>query len=106
MMEVVQIILNSITVYIILLCSENVIEYHYLIVLLVKYHGNLQGVHCLVNLPQKHLLTTNISFNISSAMFLWWQRLKQRSKITQIVELRVAITCACTHKGPILHYKA
>ena len=36
----------------------------------------------------------------------WWQRLKQRSKKTQIVEFRVAITCTCTHKGPIFHCKA
>ena len=36
----------------------------------------------------------------------WWQKLKQRRKKTQIVEFRVAMTCTCTHKGPILHYKA
>ena len=24
----------------------------------------------------------------------------------QIVEFRVAMTCTCTHKGPIFHYKA
>ena len=36
----------------------------------------------------------------------WWQKLKQRSKMTQIVEFRVAMMCTCTHKGPIFHYKA
>ena len=36
----------------------------------------------------------------------WWQRLKQRSKMTQIVEFRVAMTSTCTHKGPIFYYKA
>ena len=33
-----------------------------------------------------------------------WQKLKQRSKMTQIVEFRVAMTTTCTHKGPIFHY--
>ena len=28
----------------------------------------------------------------------WWQKLKQRSKMIQIVEFRVAMTCTCTHK--------
>ena len=36
----------------------------------------------------------------------WWQKLNQRRKKTQIVEFRVAMTCTCTHKGPIFHYKA
>ena len=36
----------------------------------------------------------------------WWQKLNQRRKETQIVEFRVAMTCKCTHKGPIFHYKA
>ena len=36
----------------------------------------------------------------------WWQRLKQRSKTTQIVECRVAMMFICTHNGPIFHYKA
>ena len=36
----------------------------------------------------------------------WWQKLNQRSKMTQIVEFRVAMTCTSTHKGPIFHYKA
>ena len=36
----------------------------------------------------------------------WWQRLKQRSKMTQIVEFRMAMTSTCTHKGPMFHYKA
>ena len=31
----------------------------------------------------------------------WWQKLNQRRKKTQIVEFRVAMTCICTHKGPI-----
>ena len=35
----------------------------------------------------------------------WWKKLKQRSKMTQIVEFRVAMTCTCTHKGSIFHYK-
>ena len=35
----------------------------------------------------------------------WWQKLKQRSKMTQIIGFRVAMTCTCTHKGPIFHYK-
>ena len=35
-----------------------------------------------------------------------WQKLNQRRKKTQIVESRVAMTCRCTHKGPIFHYKA
>ena len=29
----------------------------------------------------------------------WWKRLKQRSKMTQIVECRVAMTSTCTQKG-------
>ena len=36
----------------------------------------------------------------------WWKKLKQRRKKTQIVEFRVAMTCTCTHKRPIFHYKA
>ena len=32
--------------------------------------------------------------------------LKQRSKMTQTVEFRVAMMSTCTHKGPIFHYKA
>ena len=32
-------------------------------------------------------------------------KLNQRRKKTQI-EFRVAMTCTCTHKGPIFHYKA
>ena len=36
----------------------------------------------------------------------WWQRLKQKSKMTQIVEFRMAMMSTCTHKGPIFHYKA
>ena len=36
----------------------------------------------------------------------WWQKLNQRRKKTQIVELRVAMTCTCIHKGPIFYYKA
>ena len=36
----------------------------------------------------------------------WWQRLKQRSKTTQIVEFRVAMMSTSTHEGPIVHYKA
>ena len=36
----------------------------------------------------------------------WWQKLNQRRNKTQIVEFRVAMTCTCTHKGPIVHYKA
>ena len=36
----------------------------------------------------------------------WWQKLNQRRKKTQIVEFRVAMTCTCTHKRPIFHYKA
>ena len=32
----------------------------------------------------------------------WWQKLKQISKMTQIVEFRVAMTCTCTHKGSVL----
>ena len=31
----------------------------------------------------------------------WWQNHNQRRKKTQIVEFRVAMTCTCTHKGPI-----
>ena len=31
----------------------------------------------------------------------WWQRLKQRSKVAQMAELRVAMTSTCTHIGPI-----
>ena len=34
----------------------------------------------------------------------WWQRLKQRSKMIQIVEFRVAIYDV--HIGPIFHYTA
>ena len=34
------------------------------------------------------------------------KKLNQRRKKTQIVEFRVAMTCTCTHKGPIFHYKA
>ena len=36
----------------------------------------------------------------------WWQKLNQRRNKTQRVEFRVAMTCTCTHKGPIFHYKA
>ena len=36
----------------------------------------------------------------------WWQKLNQRRKKTQIVEFRVDMTCTCTDKGPIFHYKA
>ena len=36
----------------------------------------------------------------------WWQKLKQGSKMTQIVECKVAVTCTCTHKGPVFQYKA
>ena len=36
----------------------------------------------------------------------WWQKLNQRRNKTQRVEFRVAMTCVCTHKGPIFHYKA
>ena len=36
----------------------------------------------------------------------WWQKLNQRRNKTQIVEFRVAMTCRCTHKSPIFHYKA
>ena len=35
----------------------------------------------------------------------WWEKLNQRRKKTQIEEFRVAITCTCTHKRPIFHYK-
>ena len=35
-----------------------------------------------------------------------WQRLKQRSKTTQMVEFRVVIMFPCTNNGPIFHYKA
>ena len=31
--------------------------------------------------------------------------IKEENK-TQRVEFRVAMTCTCTHKGPIFHYKA
>ena len=31
---------------------------------------------------------------------------KQRSKMIQMVEFRVAMTSTCTHKGPIFCYKA
>ena len=27
----------------------------------------------------------------------WWQKLKQRNKMTQIAEFRVAMTCTCTY---------
>ena len=33
----------------------------------------------------------------------WWQKLKKEDTI---IEFRVAMTCTCTHKGPIFHYKA
>ena len=33
-------------------------------------------------------------------------KLNQRRNKTQRVEFRVAMTCTCTHKGPIFHYKA
>ena len=33
-----------------------------------------------------------------------WQKLKQRSNMTHIVEFRVAMMCICTHKGLIVHY--
>ena len=36
----------------------------------------------------------------------WWQRLNQRSKMTQKVGFRVAMMSTCTHKGLIFHYKA
>ena len=36
----------------------------------------------------------------------WWQKLKQRRNKTQIVEFRVAMTCPCTHKARVFHYKA
>ena len=36
----------------------------------------------------------------------WWKKLKQISKMTQIIGFRVAMTCTCTHKGSIFHYKA
>ena len=36
----------------------------------------------------------------------WWPRIKQKSKMTQLVEFRVAMMSTCTHKGPIFHYKA
>ena len=42
-------ILSSITVYIILLGIDDVIENHFLIALLVTYSGNLLAVHCSVN---------------------------------------------------------
>ena len=29
----------------------------------------------------------------------WWQKLKQRCKMTQIEEFREAMMCSCTHKG-------
>ena len=35
----------------------------------------------------------------------WQQKLKQRSRMTQIVEFRVGIMYTCSHKGPIFHYK-
>ena len=28
-----------------------------------------------------------------------------KEEMTQIVEFRVAMTCTCTYKGPIFHYK-
>ena len=31
---------------------------------------------------------------------------KTKSKMTQIVEFRVAMMSTCTHKGSIFHYKA
>ena len=31
----------------------------------------------------------------------WWQKLNQRRKKKQIVEFRIAMTCTCTHKGPL-----
>ena len=34
----------------------------------------------------------------------WWQKLKQSSKMTQIVEFRVAMMCTYIHKGPVFHY--
>ena len=46
-------------------------------------------------------------FNLKNQPRLgWWQKLKQRNMMTQIVEFRVAIMSICTHKGPIFHYKA
>ena len=36
----------------------------------------------------------------------WWHKLKQRRNKTQIVEFGVDMTCTCTYKGPIFHYKA
>ena len=33
------------------------------------------------------------------------QKLKHRSKMTQIVEFRVGIMYTCSRKGPIFHYK-
>ena len=33
----------------------------------------------------------------------WWQKLKQRSKRTQLVEFRVAMTCTYTDNRPIFH---
>ena len=35
-----------------------------------------------------------------------WVMAEAYTKKTQIVEFRVAMTCACTHEGPIFHYKA
>ena len=35
-----------------------------------------------------------------------WQKIKHRSKATQVAEFNMAIAFTCTHKKKIFHYKA
>ena len=36
----------------------------------------------------------------------WWQKLKQRSKMAQMVEFWVVMPSTCIHKGSVFHHKA
>ena len=60
------------------------------------------------HLPHPHALPIHPLYykGGTGRMCAWgeWQKLKERSKMTQMVKFTVTMTSTCTHKGSIFHY--